>query len=93
MDIEGYEWEVLRSLVKQNEHLPRQIAMEFHYHAMHNPGLAWAGEEDRCSTRKCITLSYSCVTERDKTFAEIAAFIDFLWRFGSYYVIDRRDNE
>lgn len=75
MDIEGWEWEVLRSMLKTDVHnLPKQIAMEFHYHNWEtsNEGMPWA--------------------DRDKTYAEIATFMDSLWRFGGYYVIDRRDN-
>lgn len=30
--------------------------------------------------------------DRDKTFGEIAAFMDMLWRFGHYYVVDQHDN-
>ncbi len=46
MDIEGWEWEVLRAMLKKDvHHLPKQIAMEFHYHNWdeNNAGMPWAG--------------------------------------------------
>lgn len=73
MDIEGYEWEVLPSIIENNTHLPLQIAFEFHYGqdpALPLPwGHAW------------------------KTSGEIITFIDYLYRAGGYFVIDRHDNE
>ena len=74
MDIEGWEYDVLRSMVESGEKLPNQIAFELHYGNWDtsNEGMSWA--------------------KRDKRADELALFMDYLWRFGHYYVVDRRDN-
>jgi len=73
MDIEGWEYSVLRHVIDTGQDLPDQIAFELHG-ITHEKGLSW---NDR----------------HIKSVGEMATFIDFLWRFGGYYLLDRHDNK
>ena len=72
MDIEGWEYSVLRNIIDSGKHIPDQIGFEMHFstYPMHN--LHW--------------------TRRFKSPSELAIFMDFLFRFGNYYLVDRHDN-
>lgn len=73
MDVEGWEYAVLKEIVNSGVHLPLQIALELHYDSMARLGLPWGGK-------------------RFKSPGEIAVFMDFLFRYGNYHLIDRNDN-
>jgi hypothetical protein len=72
MDIEGFEYSVLRNVIDSGHHMPRQIAMEIHYRTSNTPLLSWS--------------------QRGKSSAELAMFMMWLWDYGGYALIDRRDN-
>jgi len=81
IDIEGFEWPVLESIVvsaAQHEKetgldiFPKQIAVEVHYLTQFSI-LPWHG--------------------RDKSPGEIFAFFNFLFFSGHYVIADRRDND
>ena len=73
MDVEGWEYPVLRQIVNSGTHLPLQIGFELHYHTLPNLGLSWGGK-------------------RYKSPGELAVFMDFLYRYGGYHLVDRNDN-
>ena len=70
MDVEGYEFPILRAIIDAGEYLPLQIAVEFHYIRLE--GGNW--DNKRVSS------------------LELYTFFQYLYRFGGYYLIDRRDN-
>jgi len=83
MDIEGYEYAALQSIVdarrlwpsgggEEPPALPSQVAVELHFKT-HMKGLPFYG--------------------RLVTPAEIALFVDHMWRHGRYAVINRHDNQ
>lgn len=78
MDIEGWEWDVLPSIIKSeyNSLLPDQISFELHY--VTNPRQSGAH-----------ALNWHT---RYKTAGEVALLAEFLWRHGNYYLLNRDDN-
>jgi len=72
MDIEGWEYPVLKQIIDSGKHLPLQIAFELHFYTYAATKLSW--------------------TNRYKSPGEIALFMDFLYRFGNYHMVDRNDN-
>eukprot|EP01040_Poterioochromonas_malhamensis_P013999 gene13999-15462_t len=70
MDIEGYEYPVLKSIVDSGVFLPLQIAVEIHIIRVTN------GKWD---LRRANSL-------------ELYSFMNYLYKFGGYYLIDRHDN-
>lgn len=71
MDIEGYEFPVLRSIIDSGVFLPLQIAVEIHV-------IRWVNDY---------------VDERRVNSLELYSFMNYLYKFGGYYLIDRHDNE
>lgn len=71
MDIEGYEFPVLKSIVDSGVFLPVQIAVEVHI-------------KDRMVGPK--------YDHRLVSSMELYAFMNYLYKFGGYYLIDRNDN-
>jgi hypothetical protein len=71
MDIEGYEFPVLQSIINSGKQLPLQIAVEVHTHRMEH------GRRRR---------------DWHVPLLELYSFIQYLYRFGGYYLIDRNDN-
>ena len=70
MDIEGYEFPVLRSIIDAGEYLPLQIAVEVHF----------------------IRFEQGVPDFRYVSTAELLAFMQYIYKFGGYYLIDRNDN-
>eukprot|EP01040_Poterioochromonas_malhamensis_P004117 gene4117-4408_t len=70
MDIEGYEFPVLRSIVDSGVFLPLQIAVEVHFIRAVNSGIDW----------------------RRVSSVELYSFINYIYKYGGYYLIDRHDN-
>jgi hypothetical protein len=71
MDIEGYEFPVLTSIVNSGIHLPLQIAMEIHQVRLEHG--QWQ------NSRLPSTL-------------ELYSWIEMIYKFGGYYLVDRHDN-
>ena len=71
IDIEGYEFPVIQSIIKSGKQLPLQIAMEIHLIRMEKGKY----RED-----------YHVPS------IELYSFINLLYKYGGYYLIDRRDN-
>jgi hypothetical protein len=71
MDIDGYEYDVLRSIIDDGALMPTQIALELHYRTQMSL-LPWH--------------------LRRKGTAELATFMEYLHRYGGYFLIDRHDN-
>jgi hypothetical protein len=71
MDIEGYEFPVMKEIIDNGKFLPFQISMEIHYirHENNVP-----------------------VYDRRVSSIELYAFLQYLYTFGGYYLIDRHDN-
>jgi hypothetical protein len=67
MDIEGYEYSVLQSIIDGNFLIPMQIAVELHYFR-------------------------SRLLPNGKSSMELALFMEYLYRKGGYFLIDRHDN-
>ncbi len=71
MDIEGYEFPVLKSIIDAGIQLPLQISMELHI-VRHEFGVPQY-------TRRVSSM-------------ELHSFIQYVYEFGGYYLIDRHDN-
>lgn len=71
MDIEGYEFPVLKSIIDAGIQLPLQISMELHI-VRHEFGVPQ-------------------YTKRVSSM-ELHSFIQYVYEFGGYYLIDRHDN-
>lgn len=92
IDIEGFEYNVLKALIdSRSKTLPDQIALEIHMTTIkvfieH----AQLGHNHIISDTDVIG---GPGPERIRGTGEIALFMDYLWRSGGYYLIDRHDNE
>jgi hypothetical protein len=71
------EYDVMREIVESGQHLPLQISMEIHTVI------------DGFPHGKFGKLSW---VMRWKKESEVALFMDYLYRFGGYLLIDRHDN-
>jgi len=76
MDIEGYEFPVMRDIIDSGESLPLQIAMELHTERM---------EKDNPQDKPYYK------TQRHVGSLELFSFMNYLRIFGGYYLIDRKD--
>jgi len=88
MDIEGFEYRVLRSMLRlassnasTQSVLPTQIAMEVHSRSRMDDVLLGWGCKPPLNT-------YTCT----QSTTEIGRFMDSLWREGRYWLVDRHDN-
>jgi hypothetical protein len=89
LDIEGYEWGVISSILRAPTHLqPEQIAVELHYvsEGVSTP----ARGDDGNGTLGNGTLPS---TRRQKMPGEIATWMLQLFTRGGYMLLDRRDND
>ena len=71
IDVEGYEFPIMQSIIDSGKQLPLQIAMEMHY-IRHEGG----------------EIQYY----RRVPSIEIYAFMNYLRKFGGYYILERRDH-
>lgn len=82
MDIEGYEFPVLKSIVDSGKYLPHQIAVEIH--------------TKRVEFIKRWEMQGKGIDDFEDDWVnslELHSFFEFLHDFGGYYPIHRRDNE
>lgn len=84
IDIEGFEWMVIPNMIDDHEMnalLPDQIAFELHY-------ITWVA-----GSKVGALLSWGARGKTPgKTAAEVGLFMDHLWKYGKYFLVNRADN-
>lgn len=76
MDMEGYEYQSLRTMIHGSSPSLRPAQIALELHFSN-----WKDSNSRLSWK-----------DRAKDVGEIALFMDFLYKHGNYYLLDRRDN-
>ncbi|EKX52478.1 hypothetical protein GUITHDRAFT_133561 [Guillardia theta CCMP2712] len=105
MDIEGWEYSVLTSIINTGYMLPHQIAVELHWYTGGVGGVYWRGPLPTMMenahrfymTKDYVAAGYMPADKDPPTYSyktpgEIALFGAFLFLKGGYMIVDRKDN-